>query len=331
MYRKFYGLMRNPFEISPDPRFYYPTVRHNEALANLCYGIQKRKGFIVLTGQVGTGKTLLVHSLLDALRRSKIQHAYLFNPRLSADDFLRYVLSDLGLAVRSRSRAELLLDFNHYLVDLYRRGWTAALVIDEAHLLSWDLLEEVRLLTNIETSQDKLLQIVLVGQTELDTKLESDNLRQLKQRIALRCHLEPLTETEATGYIGRRLNTAGCPQTERIFRPEAVARVLAYAHGIPRTINTICESALIAGYARQMRPIEAQVIEEVAADFHLKTAAEPANGKAAGTVASNDSETELPDERTALRMLARLFQVLARDARHPSGPFARNQQGAKAE
>src|SRR5512137_1956043 len=193
MYKQFYGLQRNPFEISPDPRFYYATPLHNEALASLIYGVQKRKGFVVTTGEVGTGKSLLVRCLLQWLTKSNISFSHIFNTRLSALEFLQYFLADLGLPA-GNNKAELLIQLNQYLISQYRRGSTTVLVVDEGQLLNWEVLEEIRLLTNLETVQQKLLQIILVGQPELEHKLDSLGLRQLKQRITFRCRLKTLSE-----------------------------------------------------------------------------------------------------------------------------------------
>jgi general secretion pathway protein A len=270
MYEKFYGLTRNPFGLSPDPRFYYPTSAHNEALANLSYGIAKRKGFIVMTGEVGTGKTLLMRYLIEALIKTRVHYAYIFNPRLSPGDFLSYMLTDFGLKQPKTTRSEMLLQFNHFLIDVYRRGSTAALLVDEAHQLTSELLEEIRLLTNIETSQQKLLQIVLVGQPELDQMLDSTELRQLKQRIALRCRLQPLEESDVHGYIVRRLQLAGAgDKAEQLFPASTLKRILHFSRGIPRLINTICDSALVNGYARREASIRPNEIEEVATDLRL--------------------------------------------------------------
>ena len=180
MYEKFYGLAQSPFGVGPDPQFYYGTAKHNEALANLTYGIRRRKGFVVLTGEVGTGKTLLLRCLLEALRRSKVTHAFIFNPLLSTSDLLRHVVADFGIKTPKTNRADLLQQLNQFLTEVYHSGSTAALLVDEAHLLSAELLEEIRLLSNIETAQHKLLQILLVGQPELDDILDSPYLRQLK-------------------------------------------------------------------------------------------------------------------------------------------------------
>src|SRR5450755_2260518 len=196
MYKKYYGLARNPFELSPDPFFYFPSPRHNEALATLTYGILNRKGFVVVTGEVGTGKTLLVRCLLDTLTRNRVAFAFVYNPLLSVQDFLSHVLTDFGLTKKEGTKSELLASLNSFVMVRSWRDGTTALIIDEAQLLSWELLEEIRLLTNLETTQHKLLQIVLVGQPELDEKLDSQELRQLKQRIGMRCRLDPLNIEE---------------------------------------------------------------------------------------------------------------------------------------
>lgn len=270
MYKQFYELTRNPFEISPDPYFLFPTARHNEALASICHGVLGHKGFIVITGEVGTGKTLLVRCLLELLRRRNIASANVFNPALSPLEFLRYLMGDLGVKVAGHDKGSLLLELNGYLIGRHRRGLTTVLVVDEAQHLEAELLEEIRLLTNLETSQQKLLQIVLVGQPELDAKMDSPQLRQLKQRIALRCHLEPLHEQETKGYILRRLDRAGAnSHASTLFPDETMVSVYRYSQGIPRLINTICENALIAAYARQLKTVSPDLIDDAARDLRL--------------------------------------------------------------
>jgi general secretion pathway protein A len=315
MYRKFYGLARNPFEISPDPYFFYPTPRHNEALANLNYGVQRRKGVVVVTGEVGTGKTLLVRCLLDSLNRSQIAFAYVFNPRLSVPDFLRYMLTDLRLPMNGRTKSEMLAHLNSYLIARFRRGSTAVLVVDEAQLLSWELLEEIRLLTNLETSQQKLLQIVLVGQPELDRRLDSPHLRQLKQRVGLRCSLEPLGIDELKGYILRRLELAGAnSHGGSIFAEEAIVAVRQYSRGIPRLVNTLCENSLVAGYAKQTKQITRDIVQEVAADFRLDMpSVVPAEG--------------LEDPESRKRALKALFRMIE-DLDNGPGPEKPNDEAS---
>src|SRR3984893_13533235 len=228
MYKTFYNLRRNPFEITPNPFFLFLTKGHTEALATLYYGISRHKGFVVMTGEVGTGKTLLVRSVLQLLKHSNVAYAYVFNSRLSSLEFLQYVAEDFGLAALGKTKSEVLLDLNKYLIARHEKKLTTVLVVDEAHHLSAEVLEEIRLLTNLETTQEKLLQILLVGQPELDDKLDSVNLRQLKQRIALRSHLLPLSSDETKGYIERRLQLAGGPYPLALFPPETVAAV--YQH-----------------------------------------------------------------------------------------------------
>ena len=211
MYKKFYNLQRNPFEITPDPSFLFPTTRHNEALASLYYGVTAHRGFVVLTGEVGTGKTLILRSLLGLLQRRDVAFALIFNPSLSPLEFMRYIAGDFGLPVAGKAKDELIHGLNNFLLQRHEQRLTSLLVVDEAHHLSAELLEEIRLLTNLETSQQKLLQIVLAGQPELDQKLDSYELRQLKQRIALRCHLEPLSLHETSEYMRRRLQISGAP------------------------------------------------------------------------------------------------------------------------
>jgi type II secretory pathway predicted ATPase ExeA len=302
VYKSFFNLRRNPFEITPDPSFLFPTKRHNEALAALYYGVRRHKGFVVLTGEVGTGKTLLVRCLLELLRRAEVGFAYIFNPKLTPLEFLRYIARDLGIPVTGKAKDELLLDLGGYLVERHRRKLTTVLVVDEAHHLSSEVLEEIRLLTNLETSQEKLLQILLVGQPELDEKLDSVDLRQLKQRVALRCHLEPLHAQETADYIRRRLQIAGASEesAQTIFQANAINQIQRHSRGIPRLINTICENALISGYARQLQRIPAEVINEVAADLRLSvmTPVQPA---------SDDTQEEI---RRALKMLLGLQEYL---------------------
>jgi general secretion pathway protein A len=310
MYKKFFGLTRNPFEISPDPYFLFATVRHNEALASIVHGVLRHKGFIVITGEVGTGKTLLVRCLLELLRRQEIASANVFNPCLSPLEFLRYIVGDLGLKNGSQDKGSLLLELNNYLITRHRKNTTTVLIVDEAQDLESELLEEIRLLTNLETSQQKLLQIVLVGQPELDQRMDSPELRQLKQRIALRCQLEPLQEHEAKSYILRRLQRAGAnSHATTMFPDETMSAVYRYSKGIPRLINTVCENALIAAYAEKAQAVRLEVIDEVAKDLRLNVLTqrpEPATAVTAGQRAIAKSLLELVG---ALERVARSSDV----------------------
>jgi general secretion pathway protein A len=277
MYKSYFHLARNPFELTPDPNFLFSTRRHNEALAALYHGIRRHKGFVVVTGEVGTGKTLLLRCLLQLLQQSKdISYAYLFNSRLCPTEFLQYVVSDFGLSASGKNKGELLLALGHFLVSRGSGKLTTVLILDEAHHLDAEILEEVRLLTNLETADDKLLQIVLVGQPELDEKLDSIGLRQLKQRIALRARLEPLDSDETKGYIERRLQIAGTnPEAEALFPEQTIMAVYRHSRGFPRLINTICENALIIAYARQIKSVTPDIIEDVAREFRLDIVTSP--------------------------------------------------------
>jgi general secretion pathway protein A len=271
MYKQFFSLKRNPFEITPDPAFLFPTTRHNEALATLYYGVRKHKGFVVLTGEVGTGKTLMVRCLLQLLKNSDVGYAYVFNSILSSLEFLQYIGSELGLSTSGKNKSDLLHALGGHLLDRHGNRLTTVLVVDEAHHLSAEVLEEVRLLTNLESNQSKLLQIVLVGQPELDEKLDSYELRQLKQRIALRAVLGGLTLVETRSYVARRLQLAGAATGAEIFPCATLDAVHRYSQGIPRLINTICENGLINAYARRENWISVETIEAVARDFRLNT------------------------------------------------------------
>jgi len=271
MYKAFFNLTRNPFDLTPDPAFLFATKRHNEALATLYYGVRQHKGFVVVTGEVGTGKTLLLRCLLKLLKQSNdITYAYLFNGRLSPAEFLQYILADFGLPSSGKTKTDLLLDLSQFVVQRGAKRLTTVVILDEAHHLSSEILEEVRLLTNLETAEEKLLQVVLVGQPELDEKLDSVGLRQLKQRIALRARLGPLYEEETKGYIERRLQIAGRGSAATaLFSDEAITAVYRYSRGFPRLINTICENALISAYARQMKSVTPEIIQDVAEEFRL--------------------------------------------------------------
>lgn len=271
MYESFYQLKEKPFNLSPDPRFIYFTERHCEALANLVYGIRERKGFLVLSGEVGTGKTTLVNALLDTLDRTGILSAFVFNPILTSAEFFEYLMADLNLKADVRSKSQVLIKLNSLLLERYRTGQITVLIVDEAQNLSAEILEEIRLLTNLETATEKLLQIVLVGQPELSLKLNSPELRQLKQRISLRCNLDPLTLAETKEYIRTRMEIAGVPD-QQIFSDFTIAEIFRCSCGIPRLINTICDNALLNGYACDRKTIGVDIIQEVAEDLELSEA-----------------------------------------------------------
>jgi general secretion pathway protein A len=267
MYRSFFGLRVLPFRSSPDPRFLYMTPQIREALACLQYGIAERKGFVVMTGEVGSGKTTLLKSVINWFPTDRVSTAFVFNPRLDVLDFLEFVLTDFGIPPKERTKSGMLLQLNHWLIERFREHGLCVIVVDEAQNLSADLLEEIRLLTNLETSSEKLLQIVLSGQPELEDILRQPSLRQLRQRISLWCRTKPLTEEETRAYITERLRIAGCGQL--VFSPESVKLVHLYSRGLPRVINLICDHALINAYVEQVKPIPARIIESVRLDFDL--------------------------------------------------------------
>jgi general secretion pathway protein A len=268
MYKKFFGLKENPFNVNPDPRYLYLTPNTQEALACLTYGIETRKGFILLTGEVGTGKTTLINKLLEWLHKERVFTAFVFNPRLSVSQFLDFMMADFGIPCETHQKGQMLLKLNQWLLDRYQAGERAVLVVDEAQNLSPQMLEEIRLLTNLETSTEKLLQIVLAGQPELEQKLNQPQLRQLRQRITLRAKTRQLTLDETQGYIQERMRIAGAENPD-IFSPEAVAAVHRYARGIPRVTNLLCEHALVSSFVDQKNPVPADIVEEVARDFDL--------------------------------------------------------------
>jgi len=271
VYKKFYGLTRNPFEVSPDPFFFYSTPDHSEALCSLSYGILRRKGFVVVTGEAGTGKTLLARCVIQVLSKNKVASAFVYNPTVTSVEFLVHVLNDFGLTPSPRgTKGELLSCLNNYLVERSRQDLTTALVVDEAQLLSAELLEEIRLLANLETTKHKLLQIVLIGQPEFQQKLDSRQLRQLKQRVGLRCSLKPLEPAQLKGYVHRRLERAGAnPHAGNIFLDETISLLHFFSDGIPRLVNTLCENSLLWGFGHRRPHITSEIVHEVATDLHL--------------------------------------------------------------
>src|ERR1700730_3413454 len=268
MYKSFYGLKENPFNVNPDPRFLFLTKEIEEALTGLMYGIQTRKGFITLTGEVGTGKTTLINRLLDWLHHRRARTAFLFNSRMNTSQLIDFILAEFDIHCESKSKSQQLMKLNHWLLDRYRNGETVVLIIDEAQNLTYPVMEEVRLLTNLETSTEKLLQIVLSGQPELEEKLRLPQLRQLRQRIMLRCKTAPLSKDQTHEYITDRLRTAGA-SGEPILSSRAMDTVHLYSMGIPRVVNLLCEHSLVNSFVDQQRPIQAKVVEEIAREFQL--------------------------------------------------------------
>jgi general secretion pathway protein A len=269
MYNAFFGFTDNPFSLSPDPGFLYRSTQHEEALANLIYGVQSRKGFIVLTGEVGTGKTTMLECLRDFLEAQMIEFAFIFNSRITTEQFFEMIAYDLDLRCARTSKTEVLFALNNLLLQTANEGRTTVLIIDEAHNLEWDVLEEIRLLGNLENRRGKLLQIILAGQPELERKIDSPNLRQLKQRIVLRCNLRPFHEEETAEYIASRLEKVGMtPQT--VFSPELLSEIHRRSQGIPRLINAICDNLLLTAFALECKTPGLAMLDEVANDMRLE-------------------------------------------------------------
>ena len=267
MYRSFFGLRALPFEASPDPRFLYLMPQVREALACLQYGVAARRGFVVLTGEVGTGKTTLLKTVLGSFAKGRVSSAFVFNPRLDVLDFFEFVLTDFGIPPTARTKSGMLLQLNRWLIDRFNDQGICVIVVDEAQNLSWELLEEIRLLTNLETSSEKLVQIVLSGQPELQKKLCQPSVRQLRQRISLWCKTHPLTGEETEAYISERLRIAGARKP--VLLTESVKLVYHYSKGIPRVINLICEHSMIEAYVEQAQPIPARIVESVGKELDL--------------------------------------------------------------
>jgi general secretion pathway protein A len=309
MYKEFFGLRANPFNVNPDPRFLFLTRHTEEALACLTYGIQSRKGFVLLTGEVGTGKTTLINKLLEWLRLQQVSTAFVFNSRLNVPQFLDYMMADFGIPCDSKAKSQILLRLYNWLLDRYRAGETAVLIVDEAQSLSDEVLEEVRMLTNLETFTEKLLQIVLVGQPELEQKLKRPHLRQLRQRLTLRAKTYPLTQEESKAYVQQRLRIAGSSGQE-IFDPGAMTALYRYSSGIPRVINLLCEHCLVSAFVDQQKVIGAGVVESVARDFEL-------GDGVAGVPAESNGGAKQFNVVEALRSLALLADRLRQEGPKP--------------
>jgi general secretion pathway protein A len=270
MYEDFFGLRERPFDLAPNPRFLYLAQSHQEALSHLRYGLTTPRGFTLLLGEAGTGKTTLVEAVLAELEPDAVQCVLLTNPTLTRGEFLEFLAREFSLGGTSASSKTILLEeLRRHLEARHEAGRLTALVLDEAQSLPYELLEEVRLLSNMEASSAKLLNVVLAGQPELADRLNEPSLRQLKQRVSLRCELGPLNLVDTAAYIAGRIRIAG-GNPVHTFSREAVVEIHAGSHGVPRTINVICDNALIGGYAAQARPVPRSVVVEVMRDFDLR-------------------------------------------------------------
>jgi len=303
MYQRYYGLRELPFELTPNPKYLYLSPKHREALSNLEYGLFSAKPITVLIGEAGTGKTTLLRAALESDRCTNVRCVYLNNPALTREEFVRMLASRFGLSADAAgSKAVLLDELERILRERRDRGEITALVVDEAQSLSTELLEEIRLLANIETSDEKLLPLVLAGQPELSARLEEPGLRQLKQRVALRCQIAPFELSETAAYIASRVRTAGGVPS-RLFTREGVSLIHEYSGGIPRTVSVICDNALVSGMALERQPVDRAIVLEVCRDFLLRreapstTFAEPQDTHVPAAQAPHEPPVQAPTER----------------------------------
>ena len=299
MYERFFGLRERPFDLTPNPRYLYLTGKHREALSNLQYGITGRKGITLLVGEAGTGKTTLVRAAIEAISGPAMRCVYLSNPVLTRTEFYEILASKFGLSERAAaSKARFLFELEESILARHQAGGTTALIIDEAQSLPHELMEEVRLLANFETATDKLLPVVLAGQPELAGRLEVEELRQLKQRVALRCDLAALDIRETASYISGRIAIAG-GDSAKIFTREAVQTIHERSRGIPRTISVVCDNALVTAFASETKPIGSNLILDVCRDFKLPplkyaTTPHPTTASNFGTLAVAPSGVTVP-------------------------------------
>lgn len=260
MYKQFYGLKENPFNVTSDPAFFFSSTHHREAFSHLIYGVQQRKGILIITGEIGTGKTTLCRTLLNSLD-NKTKTAFILYPNFSELQLLQLIIKDLGIVTQQKNKAALINRLNEFLIEETNRGHNVVLIIDEAQNLKESQLEQIRLLSNLETEKEKLLQIILVGQPELMDKLKLPSLRQLNQRVTVRYHILPLGKAELHDYIYHRLKVAGA-SSDLSFTKEAIEEIYLYSGGTPRLINIICDRALLAGFVLETFTIDYSVIKK---------------------------------------------------------------------
>jgi type II secretory pathway predicted ATPase ExeA len=295
MYTAFFGFTERPFDLTPNPKFLFLAPGHDEALSTLRFGLSTHSGLTLLLGEAGTGKTTLVHAALAELNEdpnTQVEAVLLSNPTLSRDEFYEFLSESFDVGTTT-SKTRFLFSLREHLVARHERGYKTALLLDEAQSLPYDLLEEVRLLSNLETDTVKLLNVVLAGQPELAGRLNEPNLRQLKQRIALRCALTPLSLSHTASYIAGRIRVAGGTPMN-VFTREAISAIYAASGGLPRVINVICQNALIGGFAAQVRPVSRAIVEEVCRDFDVRSGPhlERSNDPDAGQPAPADNGAE---------------------------------------
>ena len=265
MYLEFYELKEKPFSVTADPNFLFLSRRHREAISHMQYGIEERMGFLEITGEIGTGKTTLCKAFLNTLDEHT-KTAFILNSNLSEIQLLQAIVEDFGIQLKNKNKITMLNELNRFLLEQLRRGNNSVLIVDEAQNLKPSLLEQVRLLSNLETEKEKLLQIVLVGQPELKEKLASKELEQLRQRISIRYHIGPLGQDEVRGYITHRLKIAG-GNDRGFFDENAMSEIFKYSRGIPRLINIVCDKSLLAGYALEKRIVDAKVVRKCAKEI----------------------------------------------------------------
>lgn len=265
MYRSFFNLTCKPFDLIPNPEFMFLSKTHKKAITYLDYGIRERVGFILLTGEVGSGKTTIIRELIDK-HLERVVLAKVFNTKVNSEQLLAMINDDFGLPVQGKDKIELLRDLNHFLIEQYAKGNQPLLIIDEAQNLPPETLEEIRMLSNLETSDSKLLQIILVGQPELRSLLAKPELRQLRQRISIQCNLQPLNRQEVEEYIFHRLQVAGNRDALN-FAPQALDLIFIYCCGIPRLINIICDFLLLAAFAEEVRDVDEELIRDIVGDL----------------------------------------------------------------
>ncbi len=318
IYGDYYGLTESPFELTPDSKFLFLTVGHREALGNLRYGLANSRGLTVLLGDAGTGKTTLIRTAIEGLGQQGLsRYVLLSNPTLGRDEFYEFLANEFGFSnAAANSKTKFLSELQADVVDRFANGGLTGLIVDEAQSMPHELLEEIRLLGNIETTSTKLLNIVLSGQPELADRLNEPRLRQLKQRVALRCELKPFTQNEALSYVAGRLRIAG-GKPEQIFSVEAVKQIHQASSGIPRSVNVLCDNALISGFAAQMRPITLAIVLEVCKDFdlHASSAPAPAQGVA-------DSAAPNPPAAPTAVAEPEMFRSVRKNSRLPFSFFS---------